>query len=78
MINDLTTKENNIIKRQSGAPGCQWVKLMTLDFRSGLDLRVVSSSPALGSALGMKPTLKKKNNNNQNCKGIIIILISLM
>ena len=29
---------------------------MTLDLGSGLDLRVVSSSPALGSMLGVEPT----------------------
>ena len=38
---------------QSGKP-------LTLDFSSGLDLRVLSSSPALGSMLGEEPTLKKK------------------
>ena len=37
----------------------QLVKHLTHDLSSGLDLRVLSSSPALGSALGMKPTLKK-------------------
>ena len=34
----------------------QWVKHLTLDLSSGLDLRVVSSSPMLGSTLGVKPT----------------------
>ena len=29
----------------------------------GLDLRVMSSSPALGSALGVKHTLKKMQND---------------
>jgi len=38
----------------------QSVKRLTLDLNSGLDLRVVSSSPTLGSTLGMEPTLKKK------------------
>ena len=37
----------------------QLVKHPTLDLGSGLDLRVVSSSPVLGSMLGMKPTFKK-------------------
>ena len=37
----------------------QSVKCLTLDFSSGLDLRVMSSSPALGSMLGMEPTFKK-------------------
>ena len=34
----------------------QSVKRLTLDLSSGLDLRVMSSSPMLGSVLGMKPT----------------------
>ena len=34
----------------------QSVKRLTLDLSSRLDLRVVSSSPALGSALGVKST----------------------
>ena len=37
-----------------------WVKRLTLDFSSGLDLRVMSMSPMLGSTLGsmlgMEPT----------------------
>ena len=37
-----------------------WVKCLTLDICSGHDLRVVSSSLVLDSALGMGPTLKKK------------------
>ena len=37
-----------------GRLGGSLVKLPTLDFGSGHDLRVVSSSPALGSMLGMK------------------------
>lgn len=36
------------------------VKNLTLDLSSGLDLRVGSSRPVLGSSLGMEPTLKKK------------------
>ena len=36
----------------------QSVEHLTLDFSPGLDLRVVSSSPVLGSKLGMEPTLK--------------------
>ena len=32
------------------------VEHLTLDLSSGLDLRVVSSSPILGSTLGTKPT----------------------
>jgi len=38
----------------------QLVEHLTLDLSSGLDLRIVSSSPALGSMLGLEPTLKKK------------------
>ena len=34
----------------------QSVKRLTLDLSSGLDLKVVSSIPMLGSVLGMKPT----------------------
>ena len=34
----------------------QLVKGPTLDLSSGLDLRVVSSSPEWGSMLGVKPT----------------------
>ena len=40
----------------------QSVKHPTLDLSSGLDLRVVSSSPMLGSVLGMKVYLKIKKN----------------
>ena len=35
----------------------QSVRRLTLDLSSGLDLRAVSSSPVLHSALGVKPTL---------------------
>ena len=34
----------------------QLVKHLTLDLSSGLDLSVVSSSPALSSTLGVQPT----------------------
>ena len=37
----------------------------TLDLHTGLDLRVRSSSPALGSSLGVEPTLKKKIKNKK-------------
>ena len=36
----------------------QSVKQVTLDLNSGLDLRVVGSSPTLGSTVGMQPTQK--------------------
>ena len=42
----------------------QSVKRPTLDLSSGLDLRVVSSRPMLGSRLGMEPTSKKKKKKN--------------
>lgn len=35
-------------------------KHLSLDLYSGLDLRVISLGPALGSTLVMEPTLKKK------------------
>ena len=41
----------------------QLVKCPTLVFGSGLDLRVLSSGPTLGSMLGVEPTLKKKKKN---------------
>ena len=40
----------------------QSVKRLTLDLSSGLDLRVVSSSPTLGSMLGAIPTVNKQIN----------------
>ena len=43
-----------------GHLGGSLVKHLTLDFSSGLDLRVVSSGPILGSTLGMEPVEKKK------------------
>ena len=39
-----------------GAQGTQLVERLTLDLSSGLHLRVVTSSPTLGSALGVEPT----------------------
>ena len=38
----------------------QLVGHVTLDISSDLDLRVMSLSPVLGSALGVEPTEKKK------------------
>ena len=38
----------------------QSVKCLTLDLRSGLDLRAVGSSSMLGSMLGIESTKKKK------------------
>ena len=46
----------------------QWLsqfKLLTLDLSSGLNPRVLSSSPIMGSMLSVKATLKKiKSNTN--------------
>ena len=44
-----------IIKRQWRAWVAQPGKHLTLDFGSGHDLRVVRSSPMLGSTLNMEP-----------------------
>ena len=45
------------------------VRHLTLDLSSGLDLRVMTSSPALGSMLGIKPTLKNKEKNSNSIRG---------
>ena len=55
-------------KRDMGVWVAQLVKHLTLDLSSGLDLRVVSSSPSLGSTLGMEPTQKQKQKQKQNKK----------
>ena len=47
------------IKKERGASVAQSTEHPTLDLSSGLDLRVVSSSPALGSMMGMDLTLKR-------------------
>jgi len=43
-----------------GAWVAQSAKCPTLDLSSGIDLGVMSSSPALGSTVGMAPTSKKE------------------
>ena len=43
----------------------QLVEQLTLDFSSGLDLRVISSSPTLGSMLGVEPIYKKNNRRTE-------------
>ena len=63
--NHLTTHLASKVSRLSqkdvswGRPGgsvvAQSVKHLTLDFGSGHDLRVVRSSPASGSMLGIEP-----------------------
>ena len=44
----------------------QSVKRLTLDLSSGLDLKVVSSSPTLGSTLGVK--LRKEERQEEGKK----------
>ena len=56
LVNQVTVKgyerERQEIKGGKGAPGWfSWVKRPTLDFISGHDLRVLRSSPLLGSSL---------------------------
>ena len=50
----------------------QFVRRLTLDLSSGLDLTVMSSSPVLapvlGSILGMEPTYKTKQNKTKQNK----------
>ena len=47
----FTTALFTLLKRWRGTWVAQWVKLPTLDFSSGHDLRVVRLSPMLGSVL---------------------------
>lgn len=55
-LHDLGTSAFVMVKHGLvGSPG--WLsQLCALDLSSGLDPTVVSSSPALGSALGVEPT----------------------
>ena len=41
---------------QWGTWGSQLAKCLTLDLSSGLNVRIVSSSPVLASILGVEPT----------------------
>ena len=50
-----------LLEHTCGTWVAQWVKHLTLDLSSGLDLMVVSSSPALGSSLDMMPPLLNKS-----------------
>ena len=43
----------------------QSVKCLTLDLSSGLDLSVMSSSPMLGSVLGVEPTSEKRKKEGK-------------
>lgn len=56
--------KKNPPNNNGGAFVPQLVEHLTPDFSSGHDLRVVSSSPAPGSTLGVEPTLKKKEKKN--------------
>jgi len=49
-------EDKQYISTAKGHVVVQLVKHPTLDLSSGLDLRVVSSSPALGSTLSMETT----------------------
>ena len=52
------------------------VEHLTLDLGSGLDLRVVSLSPELGSLLGVEPTGKTKNK--KLCSFQLVVLENLL
>ena len=58
MLGAEITLKKSFKKAGVGTWVAQSVKCLTLDLSSGLDLTAVSSSPMLGFALGMKPTLK--------------------
>lgn len=58
--------KKNPPNNNGGAFVPQLVEHLTPDFSSGHDLRVVSSSPAPGSTLGVEPTLKKKRKKKSN------------
>ena len=57
----------DIKKSFEGAWVAQLVKHLTHDFSSGLDLRVVRSSPTLG----MEPTLKRGREEGRREKTVI-------
>ena len=61
----------------------QLIKCPTLDLSSGLDLRIVSSSLALGSALSVKPTSEKKKKEKSIytafvCYSVTRIILSVV
>lgn len=66
---DLLNQEVVLLKIGAGGERGTQVSQSTLDFSLGLDLRVMTSSPALGSTLGIKPTLKNKEKNSNNIRG---------
>ena len=55
--------------KSRGAWLAQLVKHLSLDLSSGLDLRVMSLSPALGSTLGLEPTERRKRERKKRKKG---------
>ena len=71
--------ENNLIVKNSchswGTWVVQLVECLSFDLSSGLDLRVMSSSPALVSMLGMEPTYlnKNKQTNKQTNKNLVTL-----
>ena len=52
----LITQHHGLNTSNGGSWVAQLIKASTLDLSSGLDLRVVSSSPVLEFILGMAPT----------------------
>ena len=53
------------------------VKRLTLDLSSGLDLRIMSSSPELGSMPAMEPTLKKKKKKKKFFFSLVMCLVKV-
>ena len=60
MAHKTQWQQNEKVAEAWGTWMAQSVKRPTLDLSSGLDLRVMSSSPVLGSTLSTEPFLKKK------------------
>ena len=52
------------------------VRYPTLDVSSGLDLGVVSSSPGLGSTLGMEPTERRKERKKEERHSILYLSVA--
>lgn len=64
---EVTNLKRELKSKLSGSRVDQSVKNRTLHFNSGVNLRVVSSSPRLARCLVGSP-LKTKQNNNNNKK----------
>ena len=60
--------KRHILLRKWSAWVAHSIKCPALDLRSGLDLEVMSASPALDSTLGMEPTFKKQNKTTTTTK----------